>query len=120
MSNSWTYRYDTGWVACSDWTNVHLGTTLDGNVTHNLNAPLPDLLVKVFVSTDGTDANSYELPLMTDVGSDIGITVFQVDLNNVKVQTGSGGAGGVTSDAGAMATLDTEAYYYKVKVWYLG
>ena len=53
--------YDTGWVACSDWTNQHLGSTLGGNVVHNLNTPLRNLSVKVFISTDGTDDNSFEM-----------------------------------------------------------
>lgn len=118
--NSWQYRYDTGWVNCSDWTNQHLGTALGGNVVHNLNQPLANLLVKVFVSTDGTDATSYELAFMTDVGSDLGIVAFQVDNNNIKIQTGAGGAGGVMDDSGAVVTFDTENYYYKVKVWTLG
>jgi hypothetical protein len=119
--NSWQYRYDTGWINRSDWTNVHLGsdTTLntDSNVTHNLNAPLASLLVQVWCSTDGTDANAF---LVHDYSAGVvGAQVRQVDLNNIEVHTGavgfyqSNGSGGVN-------TIDTEDYYYKVKVFFLG
>ena len=43
--------YDTGWIACSDWTNQHLGDSVGGNVNHNLDAPLSDILVKVLISS---------------------------------------------------------------------
>jgi hypothetical protein len=124
--NSWQYRYDTGWINRSDWTNVHLGsdTTLntDSNVTHNLNAPLPNLLVKLFVSTDGTDANSFEVASAGNdsaAGSDWGVTFYAVDNNNIIVQTGLDGIIFVNS-AGSNTGLDTENYYYKVKVYFLG
>lgn len=124
--NSWQYRYDTGWINRSDWTNVHLGsdTTLntDSNVTHNLNAPLSDLLVKVFVSTDGTDANSMEVGQESggySAGAEYGITVYQIDLNSVKVQTGAEGLV-YNNDSGTAIAIDTENWYYKIKIWYLG
>ena len=127
--NSWQYRYDTGWINRSDWTNVHLGsdTTLntDSNVTHNLNAPLSNLLVRLFVSTDGTDANSFEIANTnySDQTSGVvcwGITIFAVDNNNIKIQTGSQGLMYNIDATGAGSSIDTESYYYKVKVWYLG
>jgi len=121
--NSWQYRYDTGWINRSDWTNVHLGSNTtkdtDSNVTHNLNAPLCELLVKLFISTDGTDANSFEVYPDTSSGTDYGWKVFAVDNNNVKIQTATGGLRDL-SDAGVGSTIDTENWYYRVKVWYLG
>ena len=125
--NSWQYRYDTGWINRSDWTNVHLGsnTTLntDSNVTHNLNAPLSNLLVKLFLSTDGTDANSFEVATnigaLSDGGSVHGVTVYQVDANNIKLQTATNGLI-IVQDSGAYLTVDTENWYYKIKAWYIG
>ncbi len=121
--NSWQYRYDTGWVACSEWTDQHLGTALGGNVAHNLNAPLADLLVQVFISTDGTDANSFVVASVAAQGAaegySRGISVMAVDNNNIKVQTGDNGIL-VVIDDGTTSTIDTDSYYYKVKVWYLG
>jgi len=118
--------YDTGWINRSDWTNVHLGSDTtkdtDSNVTHNLNAPLCELLVKVFISTDGTDANSFEINYndFTTAGTAYrGITVFQVDLNSIKVQIATDGLS-ATQDSGALITIDTENWYYKIKVWHLG
>ena len=129
MGNSWQYRYDTVWINRSDWTNVHLGsnTTLntDSNVTHNLNAPLSNLLVKLFISTDGTDANSFEVPLNEDyvnvagVNFYFGAVVFGVDNNNVKIQTGTDGIGSL-NDSGVLVVIDTENWYFKIKIWYLG
>ena len=117
--NSWQYRYDTGWVACSDWTDQHLGTALGGNVTHNLNAPLSDLLVRVLISTDGTDANSFEPRDADSNAGSRGWTLYAVDNNTLKVQTGSAGIG-FYDDSGNFTTIDTDDWYYKVKVWYLG
>lgn len=122
--NSWQYRYDTGWINRSDWTNVHLGsdTTLntDSNVTHNLNAPLSDLLVKLYISTDGTDANSFELMYYTDnSATQTGYEVFAVDNNNVLVHTAVGGLRFIDA-GGAGQILDAEDYYYKIKIYYLG
>ena len=126
MENSWQYRYDTVWINRSDWTNVHLGsnTTLntDSNATHNLNAPLANLLVKLFISTDGTDANSFEI-LLNDFSTAgtgyYGVAIYQVDNNNIKVQTAIGGIT-LTQDDGTMVAIDTDNWYYKVKIWYLG
>ena len=120
--NSWQYRYKTGWINRTDWTNVHLGsnTTLntDSNVTHNLNAPLPNLLVKIFVSTDGTDANSFEIPPAIIAGP-YGWTPFEIDNNNIKIQTCNLGLL-VATDAGATLTIDTENYYYQAEVYFMG
>lgn len=121
--NSWQYRYDTGWINRSDWTNVHLGSSTtkdtDSNVTHNLNAPLSDLLVKVFISTDGTDANSFELLNTSHETNTYGISISQVNMNTLLLQTGANGLIGL-STSGVAVGIDTEDYYYKVKVWYLG
>jgi hypothetical protein len=121
--NSWQAPYKTGWINRSDWTNVHLGsdTTLnaDSNITHNLNAPLSKLLVKLFISTDGTDANSFEVTLYGGTAANYGITVYEVDNNNIRVQTAAAGIIYI-DDASAHQIIDTENWYYKVKVWYLG
>jgi len=121
--------YDTGWINCSDWSNRHLGsnTTLnmDSNVTHPFNAPLPNLLVKLFYSTDGTDANSREIVLaedyvnVTGVNYYFGAVPFAVDNNNIKIQTGANGIG-TLDDSGVLITIDTENAYYKAKVYFLG
>jgi hypothetical protein len=122
--NSWQYRYDTGWINRSDWTNVHLGSNTtkntDSNVTHNLNAPLSNLLVKVFASTDGTDANSLEVKGEAyDDGNTYGWTVFEIDSNSIKIQTGDHGLLYI-QDNGVAWGIATEDWYYKVKVFYLG
>lgn len=121
--------YDTGWINRTDWTNVHLGsdTTLntDSYVTHNLNAPLSNLLVKVFISTDGTDANSFEVSRGSQYDynnssvQSYGYDLLQVDDNNILIQTGGNGLN-YLSAAGLVTALDTENWYYKVKVWYIG
>ncbi|KKK55883.1 hypothetical protein LCGC14_3070100, partial [marine sediment metagenome] len=112
--------YDTGWVACSTWTNQHLGSALGGNVVHNLNAPLRNLVIKVFWSSDGTDANSYVLG--TEVWSHsagtyhYNFTVRQVDADNIVVQTGSSGLLYI-NDSGTGISLTTESDYYRIVVY---
>ena len=123
-------KYDTGWINRSDWTSVHLGSdrtkNADSNVAHNLGAPLSDLLVKVFISTDGTDANSFEVAPGLDDHNSLstgniccGINVGQVDANNILIQTGTNGINIVNTD-GTQLPIDTEDWYYKIKVWHIG
>ena len=118
--NSFHVPYDTGWVACSDWTNQHLGDTVGANVVHNFHVPLSKLLVGVFISTDGTDAASFVVPWGTTGSSTAaGITVFQVDSNNLKIQTHTNGFCYI-NDNGDTVVIAAQSYYYKVKVWYMG
>jgi len=118
------WKYDTGWVACNDWTNQHLGDAVGGNVVHSLGANLSDLLVKVLLSTDGTDANSFQIlgqgyDYDNDPGLSLGLTAFQVDTNNITIQTGAAGVIYMDNN-GVVQLIDTEAWYYKVKVYHLG
>jgi len=114
--------YNTGWINRSDGTNVHMGSNttknVDSSVAHNLGANLSELIVKVFISTDGTDANSFEFAVngSYDGSLPLGITVYQVDTNNVKVQTGGNGLQWI-EDAGTRNILDTEDWYYKIVVY---
>lgn len=118
--------YDTGWINTNDWTSRELGSTAtpkntDSNIAHNLNANLSELIVKLFVSTDGTDNNSFEVQVVdlrySSTGSLIyGYSIFQVDSNNLLLHTGSSGIRYV-EDTGGTGILDTDDYYYKVKVW---
>lgn len=115
-------RYDTGWINRSLWQNKHIGSSLtknlDSDVDHNLNAPLSDLLVRLLISTDGTDNNSFEC-FATNISwsgaQHWGWTIFQVDANSVQIQTGSAGIQHVGA-AGAGIEVDTEDWYYKVVI----
>jgi len=123
-SNS-TLNADTnGWLFTNDWTNVHLGTTngSDSNFFHGLNAPLSDLLVKVLISTDGTDANSFEVTdasIQDTGGNAYGATIYNIDNNNIKVQTSANGITYV-DDNGVTQAIAAQDWYYKIKVWKLG
>lgn len=113
-------KYDIGWVNCSDWTNQHLGTTVGGNVVHSLNAHLRDLDVKILVSSDGTDENSFEMrdtnKRYDSTGSlSYGFIIFEVDKNNIKVQTGEDGCR-ILQDDGHDVALDTQNWYYRIVV----
>jgi hypothetical protein len=126
MGNSWQRRYEPDiWLPRSDWTNVHLGSSTtknaDSDVAHNLNAPLKDLYVELVISStdgDNADANSFKATEMID-DTHRGYEILQVDNNNIKIQTGSGGMT-YLSDAGSMTVLDNEDWFYKPKVWFVG
>lgn len=122
-----TSYYDTGWKlnllnggVSADWTNVHLGddnTDPTDTVTHNLGVPLYKLYIKVLISTDGTDNNSFEMGIghAYNAGSGYSITPFQVDSNSIKIQTGASGVA-YTNDSGSITGITNQAYYYKVVV----
>ncbi len=118
-STAWLLN-EIGGVGVGKWDNVHLGDDPSGddNVTHSLDAPLSDLIVKVFISTDGTDANSFEVVQSTQTAASRGITFEGVDDDNIIVQTGSSGIVYIDS-SGTTQALDTEDWYYKIKVYKL-
>lgn len=119
ISNIKSNVYDTGWVNCSDWTDQHLGDAVGGNVNHALDAPISDLLIKVLISTDGTDANSFEpITMSIDNASPTGMIIYDVDDDNIKIQTATGGLR-IIQDDGSQILLDTENWYYKIKVYKL-
>ena len=112
-----TYSYSTGWVANSDWTDAEF------TVTHGLNAPLSDLIVKFFISTDGTEANAFEVASTSQfwqnsaaLSQNAGLQFRAIGANAVEIQTGADGINYVTA-SGLTNTIDTEAWYYKVKVY---
>lgn len=116
--------YDTGWINRSDWTDVHMGSNttknVDSDVNHGFGVPLSDLLVKVLISTDGTDANSFEILNWNNASTDdIGVNIFQVDNDNFKVQTGASGLAYNRDSDGSGIIIDTEDWYYKIKVYRL-
>lgn len=113
-SNCFIQRYNTGWVANSDWTD----TTL--TVTHNLEEQISSLSIKFLISTDGTDDNSFEIKNYSNnytggTASLYGHTIYQTSENEFLIRTGSGGLRCV-SDAGVEQIIDTESWYYKVEV----
>jgi hypothetical protein len=121
--------YETGWINCDDWTNRHLGSTAapkntDSNVRHNLNLDLRELIVKVLVS-DGAagifENNAYEISHI-NLGETpaaalaAGITIWQVNRNELRVHTGDGGI--LTMDtAGAIAKIVNSDWYYNIVVF---
>lgn len=105
-------RYSTDWVSNSDWTNKEI------SVTHNLNENLSDLIVKFFISTDGTEANAFEVPSASEATTaHLGYTIFASDTNNIKIQTGVNGILQIDDAQGYGQIIDTESYYYKVVVY---
>jgi len=112
--------YDTGWIACAVWTDQQLGTVLGGSVIHNLNANLSDLMVKVIISSDGTDDAGMEIGtvdiLRTDEVKDTGLTYYQTDSNTITIYTGQHGIEYI-NPSGVRALVATQSWYYKIKVY---
>ncbi len=118
--------YDTGWISRSDWTNVHMGSNVakdvDSELTHGLNAPLSDLLVKVLISTDGTDNNSFEVEGVITIPGVVryyGYNIDQVDSDGILIQTGEHGIT-YLDVAGEQVSIAAQDWYYKIKVYKLG
>lgn len=88
----------------------------DSNVYHGFSKNLSDLLVRVLISTDGTDNNSFEIIYAVNEASagQVGMTIYQIDTNNIKVQTGTTGIRFFADDGTCTAILDNEDYYYKI------
>ena len=115
--------YTTGWVenalggvGVGDWTGVELA------ITHNLATNLSDLIVKFFISTDGTEANAFEIPVQgLDLGAGsngVGFAYFQDSTSVCHIQTGNQGIYYI-DDAGNDTLIAAQNWYYKVKVYYI-
>jgi hypothetical protein len=122
-----THYYDTGWKlnllnggVSADWANVHLGddpTDPTDYITHNLNCALDQLSIKLLISTDGTDANSFIPSEISWTSSTLnyGYQFDYVDANNIKIQTGANGIKRLV-DNGASDVISNDPYYYRVIV----
>jgi hypothetical protein len=119
--------YETGWISCSSWGNRHLGSTAspkntDSYVAHNLNADLSELIVKLMVSTAGTDNNCFQIDFSgfyRDAAAQTwGCTVSQIDKNNLKIQTALQGMQ-YFNDAGGWVPFSGDDWYYNIKVFRL-
>jgi len=108
--------YDTGWTINSDWTNAEL------TVTHNFEADLSELIVKLFMSSDGTDANGFDILTITEThastGSQRGIIAQSVGDSSFKLQTGTNGVD-IMNDDGSLTALTSSTYYYRIVVYKL-
>ena len=112
--NNLMTKYDTGWINCADWTDQHLGSVLGGNVEHNLDAVLDQLIIRVYVSVDVLGAGSFEVGFGSIDGiADYGFTIYYIDNNTIKVQTGANGLI-YYSDNGTGTVIDTENWFYKI------
>lgn len=111
-----TNKFDTGWIANSDWTNTEF------TINHGLNANISELVIKMFISTDGTDDNSFEINNVeydssSASGYQTGTSYFAIDKNSFKVQTGADGLTMIVDSGGTLTTIDTESYYYRCVVY---
>ena len=104
------------WVANNDWTDAEL------TATHKLGAPLSDLVVKFFVSTDGTETGAFEIfPQGQNTGyaaGDYGFTLFAIDDDSLKIEMAKKGIL-YTNETGSQIIIAAQAWYYKVAVYRL-
>lgn len=111
--------YATGFINRSDWTNVHLGTNAslntDSDIEHALNIDLRQLSIRLFMSTDGTEANSFEVYYaVKEVSSqEIGWTLYQADKDSITFQTASAGFRRVEAN-GTTTEILAQSWYYKI------
>lgn len=106
-------RYTEGWIqATSGWA----GQTFNSN--HSYNTDLSDLIVKFYVSEDGTESESVE-PIFSVKEADSlvqGFSITQVDKDNISVKISLSGFRFVQND-GITLLLDAETtWYYKIVI----
>jgi hypothetical protein len=106
--------HDTGWTSNSDWTNAEL------SVTHSFSTNLRNLAVRVFFSSDGTDANTVESAAYaeSDGSGSVkrGFNVFQSSTDALYIQTMEDGVL-LVADDGSRNVISSSAYYYRVLVY---
>lgn len=121
-------KHNTGWllneiggVGVANWTNVHLGSdpSQNSNIIHNLEAhSIDELVARLYVSTDGTEANGFEVIGLSMFGAaaDYGYTIYYVDSNTVKLQTCDGGLN-YADDNGAIQAITNQDWYYNIVIY---
>lgn len=90
---------------------------LDRNYYHStaIGTALLDYELIIYISTDGTDANSFDPKIGADSGADCGYSIYPVDTNYLQLQTQGNGIGYITT-AGSIGRVDSEDWYYKI-IW---
>ncbi len=114
------------WTDNRDLTGSHSGATakvnypgstsknVDSNLLHNFGVSIYNIIVKKMYSTDMTESNTLVIESSAGVaaGANVGCQEHGVDLNNIKLQSGSGGFL-FLDDAGSADFIDTENYYFR-------
>ena len=87
---------------------------IDSHVNHGLAKNLIELNWAYYSSSDGTENNakSFSFPYYDGTLGTMGIQGWQVDTNNLKIQTANGGFL-YLDDGGSYVQIDAEDYYYK-------
>jgi hypothetical protein len=100
---------------------VNMGSGLknvDSNIYHGLSRNLKDISVSLNISTDGTENNSFRVDVVNYNGGTSGnfnYLFYQVDSNNVKLQTGLDGLMSY-NDSGTAAGISTSDYFYNLLI----
>jgi len=109
--------HDTGWVACSDWTNRVLGDTVDRNLVHNLGVSLIHLEVELYAKTDV--GVIFKLSLGQGANTDnLGWGVKEIDVNTLNIRTATNGIGMIQIyvDSSNVTPLTSSAWEYRILV----
>jgi hypothetical protein len=85
----------------------------DNDLLHEFGKNIRDLETKIFISTDGTDATSFELITDSVWATNQGWNPIQTDTDSFNLQTGTQGFVYINA-AGARTNLTTADYYYRV------
>jgi len=105
-------KYDTGWIYGNVWQAVQL------IVNHNFNTTVDNLIVKFFVSSSASGTNAIELVGLGSFNvANYGWTIYNHDLNNIRIQTGSAGFVYISPTGLETGIVNGQVWYYKVVVY---
>lgn len=114
-------KFDTGWVANSDWSNQLLGNTPGNNLVHNLNATISDLHVQVLISPTESDIAAHDAlsgHLNDNAGGDYkvrGLALSCIDADTLYIKTHSTGTP-YYHETGSVSYLTNQSFYYRIIV----
>ena len=94
---------------------------MDSYINHRMNAGLPSLLVRLFVSSVTSDLDCFEIQGVTydTAGVQYNFNLYCIDANNIKLQTGVNGLIAV-DDTGTAFAIAAQNWNYNIGVWYIG
>jgi len=89
---------------------------LDTDILYNWSTNIKNIRFEFRISSDGSENNAKTLSQGTVTPGGNGIVVFQIDANTAKGQTGSNAAGTTCNDSGVANNIDTDDWYFNIRV----
>lgn len=89
---------------------------VDSSIFHEFDYNISSISTQLVISSDGTENNSLVHGVASTIGAFYGWTIYQIDSNNFKIQTGAGGIYFNEDTVGGNLLLAAQDWFYKIRI----